>query len=141
MYWSDEEEYYSDYCFDDNEDEFDYNKRRILNFGHTIGHSIESIYGMRHGESISLGMVNSAKISQLLGFIEENDVLRIKNLLSKFGLPVDFIFDIDLVMKYIARDKKRSSDNINFIALEKIGKAKIVELNLNDLKNLLYDLH
>ena len=123
------------------EDEFDYNKRRILNFGHTIGHSIESIYGMRHGESISLGMVNSAKISQLLGFIEENDVLRIKNLLSKFGLPVDFIFDIDLVMKYIARDKKRSSDNINFIALEKIGKAKIVELNLNDLKNLLYDLH
>ncbi len=122
-------------------DEYDVSNRRILNFGHTIGHSIESIYGMRHGESISIGMVTAARISNKLGYLSDYDVERIKNLLSNFGLPVDFIFDINLVMKLIEKDKKRSSDSINFVLLERIGKAKIAELSLSNLKNILNDLY
>ncbi len=121
-------------------DEFDFSLRRILNFGHTIGHSIESIYGMRHGESVSIGMVTAARISNKIGLLSDSQEKRIKNLLYKIGLPVDFIFDTDLIMKFIERDKKRKSTFLNFIVLEDIGKARIFEISFSELKKMLNDL-
>ncbi len=122
------------------EDEFDNNSRRILNFGHTVGHSIESIYGMRHGESVSIGMVTAARISNKIGLLPTEQLERIKKLLYKIGLPVDFIFDTDLVMKFIERDKKRNTNFMNFVVLEEIGKARIFEITFLELKKMLNDL-
>lgn len=66
--------------------------RAILNYGHTIGHAIETLTGYSsylHGEAISIGMVYEAKLSSILGFLDRESLERIKNILKNFGLPIN----------------------------------------------------
>ncbi len=115
------------------EDPFENGLRKTLNFGHTLGHAIESYFlsnpnkiDLLHGEAIAVGMVLALYISQELVGFPADKVAEIKLLFSKYYEKV--IFDtadyapiIDL-MKY---DKKNSHGNINFVLLEDIGKAKL----------------
>ncbi len=66
--------------------------RRVLNYGHTVGHAIEALsnYKILHGFAISVGMVVEAKISSIIGLLPESDVTRIINLLKKYNLPTTF---------------------------------------------------
>ena len=110
-------------------DEKEENFRRILNFGHTIGHSLElaSNYKLSHGEAVSIGMVVESEISKELGLLKEEYVSRIKGLLKKANLPIKLPEDIELkkIIYGTMLDKKTVKKVPHYTLLEGIGKAKI----------------
>ena len=99
----------------------------MLNFGHTIGHAIESNYNYKkfnHGEAISIGMITEAKISNYLGLLSSNELERIilhfKNCRLK---TFDDILKDKLLLNKIIKDKKNFLNNINFSLIDKIGSS------------------
>jgi 3-dehydroquinate synthase len=118
------------------QDEKDTKDIRIkLNYGHTIGHAIESATGYNqylHGEAISIGMICASEISFKLGLINENDVKRIKNLIEEVGLPTKIRkCRIEKIMNSMKRDKKFKSGKNRFVLPVKIG-AVIVKEDINE---------
>ncbi len=103
--------------------------RRILNFGHTIGHALEEetdYQGYRHGEAVAIGMIGAAYIAQALELIDQSVVERIQRLIDRFGMisrardvDVDGVFDATF------RDKKTVDGKINWVLPEAIGKVRI----------------
>ncbi len=123
------------------EDPLELGLRKILNFGHTIGHAIESNSlqtdnHLLHGEAIAIGMVAESKISQLLGNISEMDFIKIKNSIVNSGLPskVNNI-STDKILEIMHFDKKNINGNLLFSLITEIGKAKYdVTVPLNIIK-------
>lgn len=119
-------------------DPFESDYRRILNFGHTIGHALESIYAYSHGQAVGLGMIFAVKLSEkyypeLVGFSE-----KIKSILVQYGLPIKSkYFDKKLVLDKILFDKKRESDFIHFVLISEIGKSIIQPISISELENFL----
>tara|TARA_Y100001935_G_scaffold188916_1_gene157199 strand:+ start:410 stop:1477 length:1068 start_codon:yes stop_codon:yes gene_type:complete len=103
------------------------NSRAMLNFGHTIGHAIESYYNynkFNHGEAISIGMITEAKISNYIGLLSTNDLDRIITHFKKCKLRIfDKILKEKKLIKIINKDKKNFKDNINFSLINKIGSS------------------
>ena len=103
------------------------NSRAMLNFGHTIGHAIESYYEYKkfnHGEAISIGMITEAKISNFLGFLSSKELERIITHFKKCRLKIhDRILQDRLLINQIAKDKKNFQNKINFSLINKIGSA------------------
>ena len=127
-------------------DEKESGLRRILNFGHTIGHAVEQVTGYekyRHGEAVSIGMIGAALLSWAMGKINFNDVTRLKNLLDKLGLVTTYKdVDIDEIFKATFRDKKVVDGKINWVLMRGYGEVEIIddvpEIELKKaLKNLL----
>jgi 3-dehydroquinate synthase len=89
-------------------DPYDKGYRHILNFGHTIGHAIEILYHLRHGEAISIGMIKELEIGYKIGIIPKEDILLLKDVLESVGLPTELPknLDIDKVLKTMKSDKK-----------------------------------
>jgi len=118
------------------EDEKDTGLRNILNFGHTIGHAVESVSGFRvsHGHAVASGMIAAARISSRLGMLAESDVARIRLLLETAGLPTRLPgLDLDAVFKAMQHDKKAKDGKVRFVLLKGIGNAVVtddVELSL-----------
>ena len=113
------------------QDEFEKGDRKLLNFGHTLGHALENQYQFSHGQAISIGMAYASSLSQKMnGFKDAN---RVVSLLEKYGLPTFTQFDKDKVINVLKMDKKKTKDSINFILLEKIGKAVIKEISIQQL--------
>ena len=110
-------------------DEKEENFRRILNFGHTIGHSLElaSNYNLTHGEAVSIGIVAESEISKDLGLLDEEIVSRIKALLKKANLPVEVPKGIEAekIIYGTRLDKKTIKKVPYYTLLEGIGKGKI----------------
>jgi 3-dehydroquinate synthase len=120
-----------------NRDEKESGERRLLNFGHTFGHAIEKISGISHGQAVSLGMIIAARFSHNLGYLSFEANERIKNLLLHLKLPVKGDFNHEKLIKAILKDKKRTAERIAFILLTKIGEAKVAEIPIADLKEML----
>ncbi len=108
----------------------DSNSRKILNFGHTIGHALEEAtsYGrFRHGEAVAYGILTASKIAKKLEFCDEtivnllNDVVR-----SVGGLPRADDVNVNLVFDAIAFDKKSIQNSVQWVLLESIGSPRIV---------------
>jgi 3-dehydroquinate synthase len=119
-------------------DEFEKGERRLLNFGHTLAHALENQYALSHGQAVAIGSTYAATISkQLLGFKQTEKVLTV---LEQYGLPTNAAFDKEKVFEVLQMDKKREKAEMNFILLEKIGKAVILPIPLPDLKNILASL-
>jgi 3-dehydroquinate synthase len=111
-------------------DERESGLRAILNYGHTIGHAIETATGYTkflHGEAVAIGMCAEAGLSQLLGFIDREQVDRIRGLVSAYGLPVKMPADTDMnsLFESMTLDKKAVSGELKFILPEKIGTVRI----------------
>ena len=116
-------------------DEFEKGDRKLLNFGHTLGHAIENTYKLSHGQAISIGMIFACKLSEnILGFKQTNEVI---SLLNQYGLPTNLKLNSKKVFDVLVMDKKREEDFVHFILLEKIGKAVIKKVKLHTLKNAL----
>ena len=115
-------------------DEFETGERKLLNFGHTIGHAIENLHQIPHGHAVSIGMVAACNLSEQVNNLYFNDASRIVKLLSKYHLPVDIETDHEKVFEVLKMDKKRKDDGIQFILLKKIGQAEIVYITLTGLK-------
>ncbi|MBN1857058.1 MAG: 3-dehydroquinate synthase [Dehalococcoidia bacterium] len=111
------------------EDERDSGLRNILNFGHTIGHGIEtaSEFALCHGEGVAIGMVAAARLARTLGMIDEEDAERLSSLLLRAGLPVRIPADLDpaIVMSAMARDKKRLDGRLRFILPTRVGEVVV----------------
>jgi 3-dehydroquinate synthase len=111
-------------------DEKDTGLRNILNFGHTVGHALESAsgYSMKHGQAVAIGMVTAAVISHKLGTFPAKDLMRLKNLLMAAGLPVGVPrLDMSKIIKAMEHDKKIHNGKIKFILPRKIGKVFVSE--------------
>jgi 3-dehydroquinate synthase len=119
-------------------DEFEQGERRLLNFGHTLGHAIENLYELSHGQAISIGMVAACMISEELAGFRETD--RVIDVLKKYGLPTLAEFDVKQVMEVLRRDKKKVRDTMNYVMLEKIGKGVVKAVPLNELEKLVQSI-
>ena len=117
------------------EDPYELGIRKILNFGHTIGHVIESenFNKIFHGEAVLLGMkyFSSNDIKNDL-----NKVIEKINDINSNALN-DFSFDKKKAYELVCNDKKRNADYIDIIAVEKIGNAKIEKMSLSKLKDII----
>jgi len=112
-------------------DETENENRKILNFGHTIGHAIEAISletdtPLLHGEAVSIGMAAEAAIAQKIGLLSEEEAILIKNKLNDTGLPTDIPhYKIKAIFEKMLSDKKNARGKINFTLLKHIGEAVI----------------
>ena len=112
------------------EDEREGGKRRILNFGHTIGHALETHFGfeiLRHGEAVAYGMLAAGKLSNEDGRLQIADFELLQTTIKKLPLPKLHKFDAENILKIMQRDKKVKDRKINFVLLEAIGKTVIVD--------------
>jgi 3-dehydroquinate synthase len=116
-----------------NQDEREAGERRKLNFGHTIGHTLEKTLGISHGAAVSIGMVMAADLSTKKGLLPQEDAARLGGLLKRLGLPTQIDFDPAAVIDALGKDKKRESDLIKFVLLEGLGNSVIVDIALDDL--------
>jgi 3-dehydroquinate synthase len=120
------------------QDEFEQGDRKLLNFGHTIGHAIENLYKLSHGQAVALGMVYAARLSeQLTGF---RQVGEIRTILEQYGLPVQRKVNWDKAFDILLKDKKKQGNSLSFILLEKIGRAVIEPVGLTELRKLVGSL-
>ena len=110
-------------------DETESNVRKLLNFGHTIGHAIEALglessTPLLHGEAISIGMLVEARISHLANLLSISDLEKIEEALTTAELPVSSTgINIDKVLKKIKSDKKNEKGKVNLTLLRGIGDA------------------
>jgi 3-dehydroquinate synthase len=112
-------------------DEFEKGDRKLLNFGHTLGHALENQYDLSHGQAISIGMAFASFLSKKINGFKYPE--RIVALLAQYGLPASSEFDKDKVINVLKMDKKKVKDSVNFILLEKIGKAVIREISIKEI--------
>ena len=115
------------------EDPTEQHLRKILNYGHTLGHAIESYFlenqekeTLLHGEAIAIGMVLEAYLSHKLTGLSKEELDNIKSTFLKRYQKIDFTEnDITAILSLLKFDKKNSHGNINFVLLESIGKPII----------------
>lgn len=122
-------------------DEKDTGLRNILNYGHTIGHAIESVSDFRiaHGEAVAIGMVAAARISIKLGLLSENDVVRLRSIIERAGLPVKMPnLKASDVLQAMEHDKKIVKGRIRFVLPRAIGDVFVTdEVGLPLVKEIL----
>lgn len=112
-------------------DEKENGLRRVLNFGHTVGHGIESTTELHHGECVALGMLPMC-----------GDAVRgrIKRLLDKAGLPTECKFDIQAAAAAASHDKKAENDIINTVTVDEIGSFQFEKINSSQLENIMKEV-
>lgn len=120
------------------EDERESDRRRILNYGHTIGHALESLGRYRtfmHGEAVAVGMVQEAALSHHLGFCEQEVVRRQGDVIRQAGLP-DVLPSVSFtdLWKAMQHDKKVAKGRVYSIFPERIGQVRIAPLERSDCK-------
>jgi len=110
-------------------DEKESGLRAILNYGHTVGHAIESFMeyrGISHGEAVALGMLAESEISRRAGWLSEADMNMIREILDKYGLIQHQINpEMESIMRHMAYDKKNIGGKINFVLLKRPGQPVI----------------
>jgi 3-dehydroquinate synthase len=120
------------------EDETEGGYRAILNFGHTIGHAIESLTEYAtflHGEAVAIGMVAAVRISHKLGRCDATTVERLVDLVERCGLPTKIPADLgrEAIALAMRTDKKALSGTIKFICLEGIGATRFERLTCEEI--------
>ena len=124
-------------------DEFETGERRCLNFGHTIGHALESLSDnlINHGNAVAEGIIFSVRASQHFGYIKVDEMAKIEELfwLYKIGGKLKK-YSTDQIMECIFSDKKKADDKINFVFLGGIGKAFVKPISFREVRGLLDDL-
>jgi 3-dehydroquinate synthase len=109
-------------------DEKESDLRRILNFGHTIGHALESATAyaqLLHGEAVGLGMIAASAIARDAGFCSAETAHRIASAVRAFGPLPKVRIEPDLVLSRLPADKKTIAGSVHFVLPTRIGKVKI----------------
>ncbi len=121
-------------------DALDKGERMILNFGHTLGHALEKLYGfsgLSHGEAVGIGMVLISKAAERAGLTAVGTGEKIAMLLKKYYLPTETDRSMDELAKATALDKKSAGKNLRLILLHDIGDAYIYTLPRENLQEFL----
>lgn len=126
-------------------DEKDLGLRNILNYGHTIGHALESAsdFKMQHGEAVAIGMLAAARISDKLGIFDKKELIRLKGIITRAGLPTE-VPDLKLekIIQAIEHDKKILQGKIRFVLPKAIGSVFITdEVSLSLVEEILVNWH
>lgn len=115
------------------QDEKEGSIRRILNFGHTIGHALELHESLKHGFAVASGMEMAAVFSETKGLISNDETNRIINLLNRYKLLKKYNMPVERIEEYMAHDKKRTGTDIYFVFLEGIGKGIVKKVPLGEV--------
>lgn len=109
----------------------DHRSRRILNFGHTIGHALEAVTNyrrFRHGEAVGHGILVAGELSKNLGLLEQSELELLREGVRLCGpLPAASDLDLKAIEKATLLDKKSAGGHIQWVLLERIGRAQIVD--------------
>ncbi|WP_429162770.1 3-dehydroquinate synthase [Desulfitispora alkaliphila] len=123
------------------EDENENYLRKVLNFGHTLGHAVERHYNFNeysHGEVVALGMWAITGNTEKMGITQPGTSDRLKSLLIKYGLPVEMDKPIsDKIISLAEKDKKSSGECIYLVVIKEIGNAEIIKVGKEELKSYL----
>ena len=126
------------------EDERDFGKRMILNYGHTIGHAIEKVHNYSkytHGEAVAMGMYFMQKVSEAKGLTQSGLTQRICELLKTYDLyNMDMLSDPDLWINTIAKDKKNLNSKLNIILVKTPGQPLIYPTELNVFQEMMKEV-
>jgi 3-dehydroquinate synthase len=118
----------------------DTKSRRVLNFGHTTAHALETITDyrvFRHGEAVGYGMLVAGELSRNLGLIDAGELKLLRDAVNLCGpLPRADNLDINRIVRALKYDKKSVDGQINWVLLEGVGRPKIVEGRLISAKSL-----
>ena len=117
-------------------DPLDTSIRHILNFGHTIGHSIELTENLPHGIAVVKGMNASVDISLKMGILKSDKANYIKQLLTSFGYDISYSLS-EKHIELLCHDKKKDDSQIRFVLLEDIGKPVINKMSLEQITALI----
>jgi 3-dehydroquinate synthase len=124
----------------------DRRSRRILNFGHTVGHALEALTGyrrFRHGEAVGWGMLVAGELSKNLGLLDRSELELLQEGISLCGpLPTAANIDVAAILGAITRDKKSARDHIQWVLLERIGRPRIIsgkEVDATSLRTSIQD--
>ena len=122
-----------------NEDERESGIRMILNFGHTLGHSIEKLsnFSLSHGECVAKGMVLITKMGEKLHLTESGTAEKIELVCKKHNLDTSINFNVTDIADSAKNDKKGDGHKLNLVLISKIGDAVIHTIDKNELLNLL----
>ncbi len=123
-----------------NADEREKGERMLLNFGHTLGHSLEKIYnykGLSHGQAVAIGMCMITKASEKAGITEAGTSDKIIELCKKYGLPVSDKADFGTIAKVCSNDKKAGGGAISLVLLKKIGTSFTKPIALNEIEKFI----
>lgn len=119
-------------------DEKDLGERMVLNFGHTLGHAIETFYGFKnytHGECVAIGMYLMAKLSYEKGIVPIDYSENIKSILTSYGLPYEVkLEDNEEIVNIVALDKKNMGSTLKIIIMKEIGNAEIYNTTIDFFK-------
>ena len=115
-------------------DEFDQEERKLLNFGHTIGHAIEQLsgYEISHGKAVAIGMAMDTKAAVALDSCPEQTLDILQKLLKKYNLPTTTPYPAVDILKTSMRDKKRAGDAITNIIPTGTGKCVLKTISMDD---------
>lgn len=116
-------------------DEFDKDERMLLNFGHTLGHSIEQYYnftGISHGRAVSIGMAEITKISENKNICEKGTYEALVKCLEKYNLPTSTDIKLSELSGACLNDKKRMGGFINVIICGDCGKSSAVKMSTDE---------
>ena len=118
------------------EDEFERGRRKLLNFGHTLGHAIEKLsgYTVTHGHAVGVGMALAARAGEKLGHSPAGTLNAVMAANKKFGLPTECPYTAEELFAAAVSDKKRDGGSIDVVVLEEVGRAKTVRLDMDGLR-------
>jgi 3-dehydroquinate synthase len=104
--------------------------RAALNYGHTLGHAVETLsgYSMRHGEAVAIGMVAASRVAVSLGLLKKLDLERQLALLGRLGLPTESPYGVDEVIPHMRRDKKAEQGSIRLVLPTGIGGEPLIRV-------------
>lgn len=120
-------------------DQFDFGERMLLNFGHTLAHTIEQYFHYEresHGEAVGIGMYQITKIAEEKGLTEAGCAEKIKVVLEKYGLPIASGVDMEVLIDAIKLDKKNLNDHLNVVLLHSIGDSYWHPTNVTFFENV-----
>ncbi len=120
-------------------DEKESGLRAILNFGHTIGHAVESAFDftMTHGECVGLGMVAVSKIAAYRGMLSDTELLDVINVMESYGFKVKAkLPKTEKILEFMQKDKKKAEGKLNFVLPARIGEViRTADVSLDEINN------
>jgi 3-dehydroquinate synthase len=123
------------------EDEREGDRRRILNFGHTLGHALETVTKYRrykHGEAVAIGMVVAARLAAHLGLADRHVAGRIRGLVHKAGLPDRLpAYSTSALLRAMRQDKKVLDRRIHFVLPDRIGHVSVQPVEESHIRRIL----
>lgn len=119
-------------------DELEQNERKLLNFGHTLGHAIEKFYnftGYTHGQAVALGMAYTVSSGEKMSVTKNGTYDELISVLEKYNLPYKLNCDIDALVAVARVDKKAAGEFFDVVLIKDVGEGFIKRIKKCDLKN------